>query len=129
MGVAYTIKSGDTLSALTRDYYGDVMLYEDLWLANKDKIPNMNVLTVGTVIDLPDVLNGQKRLLTPKTSTSATSSAVKTISPVVTSASSTPIAAAMNMKLVKYAGFGLGAVALIGLVISLLPKKAAAKAS
>lgn len=48
----YTVKSGDTLSAICRKYYGDASLYGKLAAANG--ISNPNLIRVGQVLKLPD---------------------------------------------------------------------------
>ena len=49
---SYTVKSGDTLSAICRDNYGDSSLYSKL--ANYNGIKNANLIYVGQNIKIPD---------------------------------------------------------------------------
>jgi LysM repeat protein len=49
---AYTIKSGDTLSAICRKYYGDASLYPKL--ASYNGIKNPHLIYAGNTIKLPD---------------------------------------------------------------------------
>lgn len=51
IGSSYTIKSGDSISKIARDVYGDVQLYDELCAYNK--IANCNSIEVGDVIQLP----------------------------------------------------------------------------
>ncbi len=48
----YTVKSGDTLSAIARKFYGNSSLYPKL--AKYNGIRNANILSVGQIIKLPD---------------------------------------------------------------------------
>lgn len=48
----YTVKKGDTLSAICRKYYGDSTLYSKL--AKYNGIKNPNLIRVGQIIKLPD---------------------------------------------------------------------------
>ncbi len=49
----YTSRKGDTLFALARRFYSDERKWRDIWNANRDKIPNKDLLLVGTEIVLP----------------------------------------------------------------------------
>lgn len=49
---AYTVKSGDTLSAIARKFYGNASLYAKL--AKFNSIKNANIISVGQIIKLPD---------------------------------------------------------------------------
>jgi len=49
----YTIHKGDTLFALARRFYSDERKWRDIWNANRDKIPNKDLLLIGTEIVLP----------------------------------------------------------------------------
>ncbi|PKM71519.1 MAG: peptidoglycan-binding protein [Firmicutes bacterium HGW-Firmicutes-16] len=48
----YTVKSGDTLSAIARKFYGDASLYPKL--AKYNGIKNANIISIGQVIKIPD---------------------------------------------------------------------------
>jgi len=48
----YTVKSGDTLSAIARKFYGNAALYPKLAIYNG--IKNANIISVGQVIKIPD---------------------------------------------------------------------------
>ncbi len=65
----YTIKQGDTLSAIARDYLGDINRWPEL--AQLNSIPNPDVLRIGQLIQLPDVV---KAAATPAAHEPATSS-------------------------------------------------------
>ena len=49
----YTIGKGDTLFALARRFYSDERKWRDIWNANRDKIPNKDLLPIGMEIVLP----------------------------------------------------------------------------
>lgn len=49
----YTVKSGDTLWAIAKKYYGDGSKYTKIFEANKDKIKNPNLIYVGQVFKIP----------------------------------------------------------------------------
>jgi nucleoid-associated protein YgaU len=49
----YTVKSGDTLSKLAKDIYGDMKLYPKIFEANKDQLKNPDTIKVGQVLKLP----------------------------------------------------------------------------
>lgn len=49
---SYTVKSGDTLSGIARDCYGDASLYQKL--ADYNSIKNPNLIYIGQIIQLPD---------------------------------------------------------------------------
>ena len=50
----YTVKSGDTLWALSSRFYGNGALYTRIFDANRDKIQNPNLIYVGQVLTIPD---------------------------------------------------------------------------
>ena len=52
-GGTYTIQSGDTLSIIARDIYGDVNLYQEI--CDFNQIENCDRVEVGDVIQLPTV--------------------------------------------------------------------------
>lgn len=49
----YTVKSGDTLWAIAKYYYGDGSKYTAIYEANKSKIDNPNLIRVGQVLTIP----------------------------------------------------------------------------
>jgi len=49
----YTVQKGDTLMSLARKHYGEAAKWKDIWNANRDKIPDPNVLKAGLQITLP----------------------------------------------------------------------------
>ncbi|ATB27510.1 LysM peptidoglycan-binding domain-containing protein [Melittangium boletus] len=49
----YTVKSGDTLSKLAKDIYGDAKLYPKIFEINKDQLKNPDQIKVGQVLKLP----------------------------------------------------------------------------
>ena len=49
----YTVMSGDTLSKLAKDIYGDAKLYPRIFEINKDQLKNPDQIKVGQVLKLP----------------------------------------------------------------------------
>ena len=47
------VQSGDTLGSIARDVYGDILLYRRIYEANRDKLSNPNVLTLGIRLVIP----------------------------------------------------------------------------
>ncbi len=51
--VRYIVQPGDTLSTISRKYYGSAAHWKKIFEANQDKIPYPNALTVGQEIIIP----------------------------------------------------------------------------
>ena len=49
----YTVKAGDTLGAIAKTVYGDVMQYKAIYERNADRLTNANTIYEGQVIVLP----------------------------------------------------------------------------
>jgi len=49
----YEIKSGDTLSKLAKQYYGDAMAYNRIFEANREVIQDPDLIFVGQKIRIP----------------------------------------------------------------------------
>ena len=49
----YTIKTGDSLSKLARQFYGDANDWNIIFKANKDKIKDPDIIHPGQVIFIP----------------------------------------------------------------------------
>lgn len=49
----YTVKKGDTLSKIAKQYYGDGSQYMKIFNANKDKLSDPNLIYVGQVLKIP----------------------------------------------------------------------------
>jgi nucleoid-associated protein YgaU len=49
----YTVKSGDTLSKIAKDFYGDASKYKKIFEANKDILKDPNMIKVGQVLKIP----------------------------------------------------------------------------
>ena len=45
--ITYVVQAGDSLSAIAKKFYGDANRWKEIWEANKDKIPDPNVISVG----------------------------------------------------------------------------------
>ena len=51
----YTIKSGDSLSKIAKEIYGDYKKWEDLFAANKEVIENPDLIYPGQTIRIPEL--------------------------------------------------------------------------
>jgi nucleoid-associated protein YgaU len=51
--VTHTVKAGDTLSAISKKYYGDATLWKKIVAANKDKVKETDKITIGSVLTIP----------------------------------------------------------------------------
>jgi len=51
----YTVKSGDTLSKIAKQYYGDANAYMDIFNANKDQLSDPDKIKPGQVLTIPEV--------------------------------------------------------------------------
>lgn len=49
----HTVRSGESLASIARRYYGDAEQWPRIFQANKDRLPNENVVPVGTVLVVP----------------------------------------------------------------------------
>jgi nucleoid-associated protein YgaU len=49
----YTVQSGDTLSKISKKFYGDADRYMEIYYANRDKIEDPNKLEVGWELTIP----------------------------------------------------------------------------
>ena len=49
----YTVKKGDTLWNIAKKFYGNGSKYTKIYEANKDKITNPNVISVGLILVIP----------------------------------------------------------------------------
>ena len=49
----YTVKAGDTLGAIAKATYGDLMKYKAIFERNTDRLKNANTIYEGQVIVLP----------------------------------------------------------------------------
>lgn len=52
-GNTYTVKKGDTLTGIAQKVYGDANRWDDIWRANKARVPNKDKLKVGTKLIIP----------------------------------------------------------------------------
>jgi nucleoid-associated protein YgaU len=50
---SYTVVKGDTLSAIAKKFYGKASLWTKLHAANKDQIPNPDLIKPGQVLRVP----------------------------------------------------------------------------
>ena len=51
---AYTVRPGDTLSAIAAHEYGRAADWPALWWANRHRVPNPSMITAGQRLRLPD---------------------------------------------------------------------------
>ena len=52
-GMTYTVKSGDNLSKISKQFYGDSSEYMRIFYANRDKLKDPDKIQIGTVLSLP----------------------------------------------------------------------------
>jgi nucleoid-associated protein YgaU len=52
-GQTYTVKSGDTLSKIAKQFYGDAQQYPKIFEANRDKLSDPDKIQVGQVLTIP----------------------------------------------------------------------------
>jgi len=50
---SYTVKAGDTLSAIAEKVYGDAAAYEKIFEANKDILSSASDIKVGQELKIP----------------------------------------------------------------------------
>jgi nucleoid-associated protein YgaU len=49
----YTVKAGDTLSKIAKQYYGDASQYTKIFEANRDQLSDPNLIRPGQVLTIP----------------------------------------------------------------------------
>lgn len=49
----YTVKSGDSLSKIAKEYYGNAMKYPEIFEANKPMLKDPNLIYPGQVLRIP----------------------------------------------------------------------------
>lgn len=52
-GTTYTVKPGDTLSAIAKKHLGDANAYMDIFNANKDQLKDPDKIVPGQVLKIP----------------------------------------------------------------------------
>jgi len=52
-GKTYTVKSGDTLSKIAKEFYGNANEYNKIFEANKDKLSSPDRINVGQELKIP----------------------------------------------------------------------------
>ncbi len=52
-GRKYTVKSGDSLSKIAKEFYGDASQYMKIFEANKDQLDDPNKVQVGQELNIP----------------------------------------------------------------------------
>jgi len=53
-GKTYTVKSGDSLSKIAKQFYGEAGKWKKIHAANADKIPNPDLIHPGLELTIPD---------------------------------------------------------------------------
>jgi nucleoid-associated protein YgaU len=53
-GTTYTVKKGDNLSKIAKQFYGDPGKWKKIHAANSDKIPNPDLIHPGLLLTIPD---------------------------------------------------------------------------
>ena len=53
-GNTYTVKTGDNLSKIAKQFYGDPGQWKKIHAANRDKIPNPDLIHPGQQLTIPD---------------------------------------------------------------------------
>jgi nucleoid-associated protein YgaU len=49
----YVVTAGDSLSAIALKVYGDASRWTEIWEANKDKVQDPNLISVGQELRIP----------------------------------------------------------------------------
>jgi nucleoid-associated protein YgaU len=52
-GQSYTVKSGDTLSKISKHFYGDASRYMKIFEANRDQLSDPDKIKVGQTLKIP----------------------------------------------------------------------------
>jgi nucleoid-associated protein YgaU len=52
---SYTVVKGDTLSGIAKKFYGKANLWTKIHAANKDQVPNPDVIHPGQVLRIPKI--------------------------------------------------------------------------
>ena len=73
----YTVKSGDTLWNIAKEFYGNGSLYTAIYEANKDKITNPNLIQIGMVLKIPNATSATDVKTTQSAASSTSSKPVK----------------------------------------------------
>ncbi|HEX6545931.1 MAG TPA: LysM peptidoglycan-binding domain-containing protein [Bryobacteraceae bacterium] len=50
----YTVKPGDTLSKISKEFYGDASRYQKIFEANRDKLENPDKIRAGQELTIPN---------------------------------------------------------------------------
>ena len=53
-GRTYTVKAGDSLSKISREFYGDANQYQKIFEANRDKLSDPNKIQPGQQLVIPE---------------------------------------------------------------------------
>ncbi len=72
--VKYTVKPGDTLSAIAREFYGDTSRYQEI--ATHNQIVDASRIAVGQILEIPIVEQNDATTTAPETKTQETDAAM-----------------------------------------------------
>jgi nucleoid-associated protein YgaU len=56
-GKTYTVKAGDTLSKIAKEYLGNANAYMEIFNANKDQLTDPDKIKPGQVLKIPDAVH------------------------------------------------------------------------
>jgi len=51
----HTVQNGETLGSIAAKYYNSSKYWKDIWEANKNRIPDYNLIVVGNKLIIPDI--------------------------------------------------------------------------
>jgi LysM repeat protein len=57
----YTVKAGDTLSKISKQFYGDADEYMQIFYANRDKLKDPDKIQIGQVLTIPESAHAAAR--------------------------------------------------------------------
>ena len=57
---SYTVKKGDTLSAISKQFYGNANQYMEIFNANRDQLNDPDKIQVGQVLKIPTKQGGKE---------------------------------------------------------------------
>ena len=64
--ITYVVQAGDSLSAIAKKFYGDANRWTEIWEANKDKVPDPNLISPGLELRIPGLAGAQAKVIKPR---------------------------------------------------------------